>query len=224
MKAVLLMTKTPGRLPVKTRLAPALGTPAAEALYACFLRDIGAKFRALGLPLRVHHLPGEPDEIPILSALLGQAAGFYPQAGQELGTRMRQAFEAGFAAGYQHLLLIGGDCPDLPPDTFTAAFAALDQHDCVLGPTRDGGYYLLAFSRGGFTPALFDFPDWSAATVYAETIRRLQAAGRSLLELPAWSDVDTLDDLQRMRQRSATGWFSGSATQRFLAGLNLPEA
>ncbi|HEY9843336.1 MAG: TIGR04282 family arsenosugar biosynthesis glycosyltransferase [Candidatus Sericytochromatia bacterium] len=213
------MTKTPGRQPVKTRLAADLGPGPAEELYCCFLRDIGVKFRELEIPLLVQHLPGKPEEADLLRTLIEPVAGCFPQSGHDLGARMQQAFVAGFAAGWRQLVLIGGDCPDLPPDTFTAAFAALENADCVLGPTADGGYYLIGFRCSGFVPAVFDFPDWGAETVYAETLRRLKQASATYKELPGWSDVDTLADLRKLWERNQNNWFTHSITMQALRRL-----
>lgn len=217
--ALILLSKTPGELPVKTRLAADLGSETAEALYRCFLAEIGTKCRGLNLPLRVHHLPGAPHEAPVFTELLGPAISCLPQQGEELGARMLTAFRQGFAAGYARLVLIGGDCPDLAPATLEAAFAALADQDCVLGPTADGGYYLLGFRRPGFFEPVFDFADWAAPGVYGETLRRLASAGVSYTSLPGWEDIDTLADLRRLWERNQSGWFAASQTMQALRRL-----
>lgn len=218
-QAIVLMTKTPGYLPVKTRVAVDLDHQTALELYKCFLRDIGDKFRRLQLPLLVHHLPGLTDEESVLSELLGPITAFYPQIGHDLGARMQKAFEQHFAQGWEQLILIGGDCPDLPPELFQQAFKALESHDCVLGPTLDGGYYLIGFKRSGFAPSVFDFPDWGAKTVYGETIRRLQTGNVTYFELDTRSDIDTLQELQQVYQHNQQGWFSDSHTLQLLKQL-----
>lgn len=220
-KAILLITKTPGRLPVKTRLAVDLDETTAVELYRCFLRDIGAKFRQLKLPLMVHHLPGSIDEQDVLTDLLGQVAGMYPQLGHDLGARMSEAFRRHFADGAEQLVLIGGDCPDLPPEIFNQAFSALDSHDCVLGPTRDGGYYLIGFTRAGYASVVFDFEDWGASTVYGETLERLQTAGKSYFELEQREDIDTLAELQHVYSQNQQGWFADSATMRLVQQIGI---
>ncbi|MGV3523515.1 MAG: TIGR04282 family arsenosugar biosynthesis glycosyltransferase [Candidatus Sericytochromatia bacterium] len=200
-QGLLLLTKTPGHAPVKTRLAEDIGREQAEALYTCFLQDIGARCRRLKLPLHVFHHPGLSGEIRLLEQLLGPAAGYAPQQGSELGARMLDAFCDSFAAGTQALVLIGGDCPDLPQAYLEAAFDTLETHDCVLGPTRDGGYYLIGFRNPGFVPSVFAMRDWAAHTVYAETCKVLQEHGVSWRELPPWEDVDSLADLRRLWER-----------------------
>ncbi len=217
-QAIVLMTKTPGYLPVKTRVAVDLNESIAIEVYRCFLRDIGDKFRALKLPLLVHHLPGQADEEPILRELLGPV-DVYPQSGHDLGARMQKAFEQHFAQGWEQLLLIGGDCPDLPPELFEQAFKALKTHNCVLGPTYDGGYYLIGFNQSGFAPAVFDFSDWGAKTVYGETIRRLQTGNVTYFELETRSDIDTLQELQQVYTHNQQGWYSDSHTMQLLKQL-----
>ena len=216
---LLLLSKTPGCLPVKTRLAADIGSDTALAIYCAFLQDIGHKIQQLGFPLRVHHLPGQAEEKPVLKGLLGDVSDMLPQLGEDLGSRMQHAFECAFAAGHDPVLLIGGDCPDLPPAILQAAFAALADHDCVLGPTFDGGYYLIGFRACGFAPLVFDFGDWGAQSVYGETLQRLQTAGIPFAELAAWDDIDTLAELKRLWQRNQTGWFSNSITMQLLQEL-----
>jgi uncharacterized protein len=213
--AVILLTKTPGCLPVKTRLALDLGAEA-EVLYSCFLQDIGVKLSHLNLPVLVCHLPGDASEQPALQALLGTQATFSPQMGVDLGERMHQAIVSAFARGWQKVLLIGGDCPDLPPTIFETAFELLNSADCVLGPTRDGGYYAIGFRQAGFRPEVFAFSDWGASSVFAATLERLHVHQTQVALLPEWRDVDTLADLQALYQRNQVGWFADSFTMQAL--------
>lgn len=226
LQGVLLLTKTPGFLPVKTRLAMEIGINQAESLYCCFLADIAEKLRGMGLPLLVCHLPGQPEEIKVLQNILGPVTTYSAQQGDDLGMRMLNAFMHGFAAGYQQLLLIGGDCPDLPESIFFQAFEALNQLDCVLGPTRDGGYYLIGFRQETFLPTVFDVSEWGAPTVYADTIQKLSTLQCRFAELAVWEDIDTLTDLQKMSNRHVSQRnhdFDGSQTLNWLRA-NLPDA
>lgn len=209
---MLLMTKTPGRQPIKTRLAVTLGTTVAEALYCAFLRDLGAMLHRLGLPLRLHALPADAEACAVLTALLGPAQAFASQQGADLGQRMQAAFECGFAAGCAQLVLIGGDAPLAVAQQLPAAFAALEDQGCTLGPTADGGYYLIGFTAGSFAPTVFDFAEWGAATVYAETLQRLQQVACRCLPLAPGRDVDTLADLIALWRALEASAAAGDAT------------
>jgi glycosyltransferase A (GT-A) superfamily protein (DUF2064 family) len=96
------------------------------------------------------------------------------------------------------VLLIGSDSPTLPAAHMTQAFELLGEVPVVLAPARDGGYCLIGASGG--VPPVFDGIDWSTDRVLAQTIERLQLAGLKHASLPAWYDVDTADDLERLRQ------------------------
>jgi len=106
---------------------------------------------------------------------------------------MRQAFEAAFAAGFRRAVIIGSDLPDLSPAMLRDAFARLETSDAVLGPARDGGYYLLGMREmiGG----IFDGVPWSTPRVLDATLARLRAAGASVALLEPLADVDEAADL-----------------------------
>jgi glycosyltransferase A (GT-A) superfamily protein (DUF2064 family) len=90
----------------------------------------------------------------------------------------------------------------LAVDIVTTAFEQLDAHDVVIGPSSDGGYYLVGFRQQSFTPAIFYNIPWSTGTVYAETIRKIHAAGCTYFALPEWWDVDVEDDLRHLTFRN----------------------
>jgi hypothetical protein len=107
---------------------------------------------------------------------------------------MQAAFELIFRDGtVERAVIIGSDCPDLTGDLILKAFIALETHEFVIGPARDGGYYLLGMRQP--TPALFAGKRWSTDSVLAETLETIrQLGGRGYL-LPVLSDVDEVADL-----------------------------
>jgi rSAM/selenodomain-associated transferase 1 len=115
------------------------------------------------------------------------------QAGEDLGARMALAFADVFAQGYRRVLVIGTDLPTLPGSAFGEALTLLDAHDLVLGPARDGGYYLIGLRKPA--PELFAGIPWSTDRVLALTQTKAAAAGLKTALLPVRRDVDTLDDL-----------------------------
>jgi len=113
--------------------------------------------------------------------------------------RLEIAFASAFSRGFQKVAAIGSDCVELDASTFAETWQALDANDCVIGPTVDGGYYLLALRAP--TPLLFAGVDWSTAAVFAQTLERARGTGLRVHVLPKLHDVDTEDDWSRAEQR-----------------------
>lgn len=185
----------PGR--VKTRLIPELGAADAARCYERMANAIGSELGAIeipGLSRWAYVAPGEQAEA--WCGRLGSGWLPVPQPEGDLGLRLRYAVALAFAAGAQQVLIAGSDAPGLDRMLWQAAFDGLDDHDAVLGPALDGGYYLLGLRAE--LPALFESIPFSTDRVAAETLARLHAAGRRVLKLPVLCDVDRPEDLQRV--------------------------
>ncbi|MEM9186112.1 MAG: TIGR04282 family arsenosugar biosynthesis glycosyltransferase [Planctomycetota bacterium] len=187
---------TPGR--VKTRLAKGIGEAAAAGVARAFLET---------LVVRLHSLA---DEAVIGFAPAGAAEAFRvlapdwrleAQCDGDLGCRMQAYFAEAFSRGHQRVLLLGADSPDVPRGLVRDALEALDKHRLVLGPTEDGGYYLVG--ARGEPPPIFASMPWSTADLWEATRSRLADAGWTegvdWRPLPTWYDVDTVTDLERLR-------------------------
>jgi rSAM/selenodomain-associated transferase 1 len=214
--AVALMAKAPRAGAVKTRLCPPLTPREAAALARAFLRDAVAKVRRLhGIAPAIAYAPESARE-----ELARLAPGFapMPQRGADLGARMRSTLAALLAAGHRAAIVMGTDAPTLPAAVLGEAVTrvAAGDVDLVVGPAEDGGYYLIG-ARADH-PTLFDDVAWSTGTVLATTLRRAAAAGLRAARLPAWFDVDTPDDLARLRAALAETPEAAPATSRFLRG------
>jgi uncharacterized protein len=201
---VLLYLKFPEHGNVKTRLANTLGHTHAVALYRCFIVDILAMLRNAAQngesDACICYAPESAEQA--FREWLGTAYGYFPQHGHDLGERMGDSFRQAFEAGYTKAILIGSDLPDLPAEHITTAFAQLDTHDVVIGPTDDGGYYLIGFRKDSFCPGIFQGISWSTDTVYARTLKNIHAVNCACGELPEWSDVDIEDDLRQLVARN----------------------
>lgn len=216
-RRVLLFGKVPRPGRVKTRLAPALGVGTAARLYRAFLDDTVRLARASGAEQVELWLAGPREGAE-------EVAGRHPdvrlrrQSGDGLGARLRHAFEAAFREGVGRAAVLGTDHPTLPPERIDEAFRTVESADAALGPTRDGGYYLLALARGAWPRAagLFREVPWSTGEVAEVTRRRAREEGLTLSSLPGWYDVDEPEELDRLR-RDAT---PGTATARFLERLD----
>jgi rSAM/selenodomain-associated transferase 1 len=115
------------------------------------------------------------------------------QVGDDLGERMRNAFSKSFEEGYREVVIIGSDCPDLNSDIIEQAFDELEKSDVVIGPSADGGYYLLGMNT--FIDEIFEGVQWSSSEVLSQTKEKLNRSGYAFKELQVLNDIDTEDDL-----------------------------
>ena len=194
--AILIFVKYPQQGFVKTRLAAVIGKEHATALYKCFLDDLFKTLERLTFQKIVCYTPDGSKTLSYFS--IRKSYIYMPQHGRDLGERMVHAFENGFDMGFSKLLLIGSDTPNLPGLIFQTAFAALDQNSTVLGPSNDGGYYLIGFSKKTFSKSFFQNVTWSSDQVLAQTIAKLEKFSKSYLLLEEFIDVDDINDLKQI--------------------------
>ncbi|HEY0150789.1 MAG TPA: TIGR04282 family arsenosugar biosynthesis glycosyltransferase [Longimicrobium sp.] len=187
----LVFVRAPVAGQVKTRLAAALGAEGALRVYRRLAEHTLREARALGGEVRVHFTPEDAE--PAVRAWLGDGPRYLPQSAGDLGARMEAAFRAAFEDGADRVVIIGSDLPELSVALLGRAFDALDSHPAVIGPARDGGYYLLGMRT--MIDGLFDGIPWSTDDVLARTLERLGAAGIHPALLDTLSDVDEVDDL-----------------------------
>ncbi len=182
----------PGR--TKTRLIPALGPEGAAELHRRMTEHTLWAARGSGIAkpgcLEVCYSGGD---LLRMRNWLGDPWVYRPQSGGDLGERMGHAFRAGFAAGKRRIVLIGSDCPGLSSAHLSLAFLSLRNYDVVLGPSHDGGYYLLGLR--GMAEELFSGIDWGGRQVYAQTLEKAGSAGLLVRELASLPDVDRPQDL-----------------------------
>ncbi|NPU84524.1 MAG: glycosyltransferase [Syntrophaceae bacterium] len=195
-RCVLLMVKHPGFVPVKSRLAAALGPEAARSLYEALAADAVRSLASGDHALTVLYDPPEAREAT--ASWLGQGPGYRPQRGADLGVRMVAGFREAFSGGFRKAVLVGSDVPGLGGDLVRQALTGLDGHDAVLGPARDGGYYLIGFRRETFPPEAFAGIPWSTGEVFSKTLEILEKNGRRVFVMPSRSDIDTAEDLERI--------------------------
>jgi uncharacterized protein len=184
---------------VKTRLIPALGAQGAARLYRHLLGialRAGAATPCARRQLWCTGMPAAGGECAWLAATHGFT--WHPQPAGDLGARMATALAEALAAT-DRAVLIGSDCPDYGPDYLNAAFAALDDHDAVLGPAADGGYVLIGLRRPA--PEIFAGIHWSSPSVLEATRTALQRTGLTWAELPTRCDLDWPEDLAELAHR-----------------------
>lgn len=195
--AVAVFAKAPVAGAVKTRLAGILGAAGAAGLQAGLVRHaLGTAATARIGPVS---LWCSPDATHSFFARCREEFGalLEEQRGDDLGSRMRNAFEPAWSAR-RPLLVMGADCPALTADHLKRAAEALRTMDAVLVPAEDGGYVLLGLARP--LPSLFDAIPWGGAAVMARTRERLEHARARWVELPALWDVDRPEDYARLQR------------------------
>lgn len=210
------MAKAPRTGAVKTRLCPPLRPPEAAELARCFLLDaVDRAARVVGVRPVLAYAPVEAR--PEFETI---APGFalLAQQGEDLGARQARLVSEVLALGHQAALVIGTDSPTLPREWLDEAVSLVmaPDVDLVLGPTDDGGYYLIGLRAP--CPALFQGMPWSTAAVLPRTLDRAQRLGLRVACLPAWFDVDTKADLERLAAELAvTPGLLPRHTREFLA-------
>lgn len=191
---IILFTRLPKPGYTKTRLIPALGAKGAADLQRRMtmhtLDRAQCAARRYGFALEVHYAGGERADF---QQWLGADLDYWPQAPGDLGARMAQAFGSAFERGFRSVVLIGTDCPQLEVNILREAFSSLESLDLVLGPARDGGYYLIGLRCP--SPELFVGVAWGTETVLEETLSRAKDARRSLCQIEMLSDVDRPEDV-----------------------------
>jgi len=196
--ALVVMAKAPMPGSVKTRLHPALNPEqGAQFARALLIDQLNHLRQFASADLYIAFTPGETRSL--MEELAPPPFTLFPQQGHDLGARMQAVFEKLFSAGHSNIVLIGGDLAAVPLHFIEQAFCFLDsgQQRVALGPSRDGGYYLVGCNRS--TPELFCGMKWSHHAVLAETLSKLGALKIAYDLLPAWFDIDTPDDLRILR-------------------------
>lgn len=191
----------PGK--VKTRLGQAIGMEQAAEIYKGFAEHafaLGRQLREHGSVVHVFYDPdGSRDE---MIEWVGANVDLVPQEGATLGDRMRHAFDTAFNRGSRRTVIIGTDVPELNSHLLNEAFLALADHDIVIGPSRDGGYYLIGMKPP--TKEVFEGIAWSSADVLSATLTHIHRLNLSLVQLSGLADIDTAEEYDAYLRRINT--------------------
>ncbi|MFI3272799.1 MAG: TIGR04282 family arsenosugar biosynthesis glycosyltransferase [Pseudomonadota bacterium] len=222
---ILFFVRYPVAGMVKTRLAKSIGDDAAARLYSSFVEQLLGGLRHLahetGATLRIVYDGASVDfafsqkslsytqlsKQSFLQNWLGPYS-YVPQSGGDIGERMESAMSQAFADGFERVLLLGSDIPDFPMEHVEMALTALHSSPMTINPTEDGGYCLIGLTRQSFlllSPILFHDMPWSTEDVFSQTMQRvnnilLQSSFSSPHILPAWYDIDTIEDLEKLQK------------------------
>jgi rSAM/selenodomain-associated transferase 1 len=193
-RTLVIMAKAPRPGTVKTRLTPSLPLQAVTEFYGCLLEDTLALARTLG-SVEVAIMCPDSD-VPQLARLAGYGARVVAQEGEGLVAALTSVF-ARFAAGNQgRIIAFNSDSPHLPAAVLEDAFATLATHDVVVGPTHDGGYYLVGAKA--VHPTLFAGDGMSTSTALERLLSRARVLALSVGFTDPFYDIDVADDLIRL--------------------------
>jgi uncharacterized protein len=229
--ALALMAKVPFAGLVKTRLTPPLSPEEAATLSTCFLRDMTTSvlgMNGVGTEGVVLYTPASAEAF--LHDLLPNGFKLVAQRGETLGERLSNAATDLLSNGFESVCLINSDSPTLPSEILktAASLLAQDGDRVVLGPSEDGGYYLIGLKHPHHE--LFERIAWSTKTVLAHTIERAAEINLPVQLLPTWYDVDDAPTLRLLcnelsllsegdGQAQFRGGFEAPHTRKYLAGL-----
>lgn len=199
---LIIFIKAPGPGDVKTRLLPYFTSHQATMLYRSMVTDLLSHFsNPSGFEVRLMYWP--PDAQKEIRNWLGTEWDAVPQTKGDLGEKMQQAFHRALAEGYQKVVLIGSDLPMLDQDTIHDALHCLEEFDAVVGPTDDGGYYLIGARKA--LPGLFRNIKWSSNRVLDQSLGNAQEAHITVSLLEEKFDIDRYEDVLRLWQHLKTG-------------------
>jgi rSAM/selenodomain-associated transferase 1 len=198
---LVVFAKTPRLGKVKTRLCPPLSVEQALELHRALVEDTLERLLSVSRPnleywIYLSEAVTDPADLTITSDWTQRI-----QQGLNLGERLSEAFRTAFDEGIERIVVLGSDSPTVPLDCIHEAFEELGRYDAVIGPSLDGGYYLLGCSQ--FIPEIFQGVSWGKVTVLRETTDALQRAQKRFNYLIDWYDIDTDEDLLRLREEIA---------------------
>lgn len=218
--ALIVFTREPEAGRTKTRLMPYFSASQCADLHRCMLKDISREVRKADADIVVAYTLGngscDSAEPHFLKETMGRNAVFIKQRGDDIGSRMQNAIEDVLDLGYRKAVLIGTDIPEIEAETIDASLAMLDVCDVVMGPTEDGGYYLIGMKA--IHPEAFNVGSYGMATVFDETAASLMHAGLKVEKAEPYSDIDIPADVSGFRRRMREDpHLRRSHTGRFLA-------
>jgi rSAM/selenodomain-associated transferase 1 len=221
-RCLIVFVKSPEAQGVKSRLASAVGELKTRQLYRRFVEDLLDNLDKGDYCLKIFFYP--PNRRQTVARWLGHDRSYEPQTGDDLGERMKNAFEKSFLDGFEKAILIGSDSPDLPREIIEEGFAALTSDDTVIGPAYDGGYYLIGFRAATFLRDTFSGISWSTEGVLKNTLAILDRKGLKVTVLTTWRDIDTYEDLKAFLEKNRNTAFAKSRTVRYAKSIKSTSA
>jgi len=190
-KLLIIFVKNPVAGEVKTRLAASIGDMNALQVYKSLL----AHTRSVASEVEADRQVWYSSKIDRRDAWESELFEKRLQTGGDLGERMANAFSQGFEQGYRQIVIIGSDCAELTAGHIEEAYRHLENNDAVIGPSEDGGYYLLGLAQ--FQPEIFSGVEWSTPSVLNQTIEILEQNRIGFRQLETLNDIDNEEDFKK---------------------------
>ena len=190
--ALILFIKTPIPGQVKTRLQPHITEDQSAELYSAFIKDLDHTFHIQDEFVCWYAVAPENFDKNILDQLV-HLNNYFFQDGVDLGERMHHAFQTLFSKRYEKIVLIGSDLPTISVDIVSQALQDLTNNECVIGPSKDGGYYLIALSK--LYSDLFKNLPWSSTDILQKTIEIIENKDLRYTILSEFEDIDTYKEI-----------------------------
>jgi len=199
--AIAIMAKQPEEGKTKTRLCPPLLPKEAAVVYQALLEDTISLVSSLShFDLVLAITP--PESRSFFESITPGGTRLIAVEGENLGVCLSKTLQALFEAGYSQAAVINSDGPSLPPGFILRGFELLNDSDLVLGPGQDGGYYMIGMKQ--LYPELFSDISWSTSRVFFQTLAVCNKLKLRTAVLPAWYDIDTAQDLERLKEEIKT--------------------
>jgi len=206
---VIMFVKEPKLGFVKTRLAETCGDGFALVLYQFFVHDLIYTLQGRTTDFKLCGYP----KLDIINEKFGKYDNFLQQEG-DLGFKMQSAFEQMFEVGYEKIVLMGSDTPHITNTILNDSFEKLENNDIILGPSEDGGYYLIGFNKHTFYKEVFKNIQWGTSKVLEQTLQTLHT--KKVYFTQELNDIDTIEDLEDFYNTYSQSYFTNSYTIQFL--------
>jgi len=193
--AVIIFMRAPFQDSVKTRLAKTIGQQKASQFYHLCVDTIISQINELPPNIEKHIFFAEPVEEAAIDYLKDLGFNIEVQTGETLGIRLRNAFYKVFQSGTSKAVIVASDVPDLTAGIVEEAISRLDSNDVVIGPSHDGGYYLIGLRK--INESLFKRISWGTGQVCRQTLDAADKEELTVRQLPILIDIDTAVDLRR---------------------------
>jgi rSAM/selenodomain-associated transferase 1 len=193
--AIVIMAKAPIPGLVKTRMTPWLDPMVVSSLYHNFLLDKIEQVKNIGVQAFIAYTP--ETGLAFFRSIIPPGFDLINQVGADLGERLADISKSLFGQGFEKVLILDSDTPNLPVEYIQKGLDQLDKSDVILGPCEDGGYYLIGLRE--CQPLLFQDIPWSTSRVTEFTVKKAQSRDLSVFLLEKWYDIDTIDDLLHLK-------------------------